>query len=943
MSFAVGSLVRARGREWVVLPRSASDLLVVRPLGGTDDEITGLYLPLEPVEPAQFALPDPELPGDYRSSRLLRDAVRLGFRSSAGPFRSFGSIAVEPRPYQLVPLLMALKLDPVRLLIADDVGIGKTVEAALIARELLDRAEVNRIAILCPPHLTAQWQSELAEKFHIQAEQVLPGTVTRLERQCGPGESIFDHFEHVIVSTDFVKSDRRRDDFLRLAPELVIVDEAHTCVASGEARGSRHQRYELVSKLAANRARHLILVTATPHSGKEEAFRQLLGLLDPSFLDLPEDLSGERNRRERERLAAQLVQRRRGHIVKYMGANTTFPTRSEEERTYTLSPAYQELFEEALQYARERVGEGLEGDYRQRLRWWSVLALLRALASSPAAAADTLNARSANAADQEEAQLDLDAVELLPQSMLDPVDDTSADGLDVVPSTDMGNEGRPDTSHKRRLAAMADKAAVLQGEADAKLQGVVKIVNNLLKEDYKPILFCRFIPTAEYVAKELQARVPKDVVVEAITSTLPAIDREQRVLQLAQAERRVLVCTDCLSEGLNLQEHFNAVVHYDLSWNPTRHEQREGRVDRYGQPSKQVKLVTYYGKDNQIDGIVWEVLVRKSKTIRSSLGISIPLPADATQVVQAVFEGLRLRQKPAAGPQQLMLFPQIQTERKIADLHRMWEAAADREKRSFALFAQESIRPDEVAREMDAVRAAIGAGVDVAGFVEAALRAHDAVVAPRDGAIKIDLTSTPRALREVLEAPANTFSARFEPPVGDKELYLQRTHPFVEALASYTFDTALDPLHKAVARRAGLIVTSKVERRTTLLLVRFRYHVIIKRGDTERPLLAEDLGLMAFAGSPQNATWLSSEQAETLLAATPEADRDDDDKRRFLRKIIEGFDAIRPHLNAEANRRGDELLAAHRRVRDAAKARGSYRIEAQRSPDVLGLYMYLPL
>ena len=93
--------------------------------------------------PPRFALPDPDDVGDYRSSRLLRDAVRLGVRSSAGPFRSFGHIAVEPRPYQLVPLLMALKLDPVRLLIADDVGIGKTVEALLIARELLDRGDVS--------------------------------------------------------------------------------------------------------------------------------------------------------------------------------------------------------------------------------------------------------------------------------------------------------------------------------------------------------------------------------------------------------------------------------------------------------------------------------------------------------------------------------------------------------------------------------------------------------------------------------------------------------------------------------------------------------------------------------------------------------------------------------------------------------------------------------
>src|SRR5207247_4509040 len=153
MSFAVGSLVRARGREWVVLPESDEQMLVLRPLGGTEDEVAGIYVPLERVDPATFDLPDPAQRGDERSCRLLRDAVRLGFRSSAGPFRSFARIAVEPRPYQVVPLLMALKLDPVRMLISDDVGIGKTIEAALIARELLDRGEVERLAVLCSPPL----------------------------------------------------------------------------------------------------------------------------------------------------------------------------------------------------------------------------------------------------------------------------------------------------------------------------------------------------------------------------------------------------------------------------------------------------------------------------------------------------------------------------------------------------------------------------------------------------------------------------------------------------------------------------------------------------------------------------------------------------------------------------------------------------------------------
>src|ERR1700732_4476250 len=261
MEFEVGSLVRARGREWVVLPESDGQMLILRPLGGTEHEVAGIYLPLEAVEAARFQLPSPQEVGDYRSCRLLRDALRLGFRSSAGPFRSFGRINVDPRPYQLVPLLMALKMSTIRMLISDDVGIGKTIEACLVARELIDQRDAQRLAVLCPPHLAEQWQTELREKFHIEAELVLASTAGQLERSCGPNESLFDVYPHVIVSIDFIKSDRRRDEFLRACPDLVVVDEAHGC-ASGAEHG-RQLRHELVKGLAANRDRHLILVTAT--------------------------------------------------------------------------------------------------------------------------------------------------------------------------------------------------------------------------------------------------------------------------------------------------------------------------------------------------------------------------------------------------------------------------------------------------------------------------------------------------------------------------------------------------------------------------------------------------------------------------------------------------------------------------------------------------------
>jgi len=180
--FSPGALVRARGREWVVQPGTSADALLLRPLGGTEEDIALILPELEDESPctAVFPWPDPACHGSHHSAALLRDAILLKLRNGAGPFRSFGNIAVEPRAYQLVPLLMALRLPVVRLLIADDVGIGKTIEAGLIVRELLDRGEISRCAILCPPHLVEQWQAELENRFHIRAVALTSAPASRI-------------------------------------------------------------------------------------------------------------------------------------------------------------------------------------------------------------------------------------------------------------------------------------------------------------------------------------------------------------------------------------------------------------------------------------------------------------------------------------------------------------------------------------------------------------------------------------------------------------------------------------------------------------------------------------------------------------------------------------------------------------------------------------------
>ena len=938
MTYSVGSLVRARGREWVVLPDSQEDFLILRPLGGSDDEVAGILPALETVEAARFALPDPAQVGDHRSARLLRDAVRLGFRSSAGPFRSFGRISVEPRPYQLVPLLMALKLDPVRILISDDVGIGKTVEACLIARELIDRGEESRLTVLCPPPLAEQWQSELRDKFHIDAALVLPGTARRLERDIAFGESLFEAYPFTVVSTDFIKSERRRFEFLRTCPDIVIVDEAHTCVTAGGGRGARHLRHELVAAIADKPDRHMILVTATPHSGKEAAFRSLLGFISEDLAALPEDLSGPDNVRNRRHLAQHFVQRRRADIEHFMQEATPFPTRESREETYALSDEYKKLFHRVLDYARESVLDESGERFHQRVRWWSALALLRSLASSPAAAASTLRSRAAVA----DAETEEDVEDIGSKSVLDFVVDELTEGVDVAPGGDIGELADDEEKNRRRLLAMAREADRLHGKKDAKLQKAIVLVKELLKDGYHPILFCRFIPTANYVAENLRDALPNEVQVIPVTGLLPPEEREARIAELDPDRPAVLVCTDCLSEGVNLQASFNAVMHYDLSWNPTRHEQREGRVDRFGQPDEIVRSLTYYGVDNQIDGVVIDVLLRKHQSIRTSLGISVPVPGDVDQIVEALFEGLLLRRGDDWRTDYLPGFDEYIKPRK-EDLYQAWETAEERERRSRTMFAQETIKPEEVARELELARTAVGSGVQLERFALESLRAHGAVIQGHNGTYGIQLSEVNDGLKDAMAAK-DELQARFDLPVQGGQVYLSRTHPLVEGLSSYMMNTALDPLEDSIARRSGVIRTLAVETRTTLLLVRMRFHILQPINGDSVPLLAEDVRVAAFEGSPSEPRWLDDRRAEELLQAEPAANIAYEQAREFITRVVADEVALEPHLVKLTEQRGEAILESHVRVRAAARMPGNRpRIEPNLPPDLLGIYVLLPV
>ncbi|MFQ5632617.1 MAG: C-terminal helicase domain-containing protein [bacterium] len=324
----------------------------------------------------------------------------------------------------------------------------------------------------------------------------------------------------------------------------------------------------------------------------------------------------------------------------------------------------------------------------------------------------------------------------------------------------------------RRIKGLID-------ENDTKISEAEQEIRELLRESYKPIIFCRFIATADYVAEELKKRLSKDFPRLHIISVTGALSEEERVLRVAdlgESGQRVLVATDCLSEGINLQDRFNAVLHYDLPWNPNRLEQREGRVDRYGQKSKSVKAIILYGADNPVDGAVLNVLLRKARVIHKSLGIIVPLPQNSESIMDAIFHALFLRggQKP-----QMNLFD---NEAPIVKVHQDWDRASERQKKSRSLFAQHAIKPDEVAKELQEADNIYGSPEVVERFMRNACQRLGQPLQRVNGYWKLDAMGLPPSLQEKLSSiKSQTIS--FDQPKHEDVAFISRNHPFVTALS----------------------------------------------------------------------------------------------------------------------------------------------------------------
>ncbi|QXI66098.1 RNA polymerase-associated protein RapA (plasmid) [Paracoccus marcusii] len=916
LSFAPGDLVRARGREWVAMPAPRDGLLALRPLSGGENDTVILDPSLEqaPVESARFDLPADAVPTVQAKAELLADSLRLTLRRGAGPFRSAAQLAFEPRTYQLVPLLMALRLAVPRLLIADDVGIGKTIEAGLILRELMDRGEVEGFAVLCPPHLVEQWVIELKSRFGIDAVAVTSGSAARLERGLPIAQTLFDAYPHTVVSLDYIKAEKRRENFAKACPDFVIVDEAHSCVGTNKGK---QQRFELLSGLAKDLDRRLILLTATPHSGDEEAFGRLLSLIDPSFASMNFE-----DTKYRERLAKHFVQRRRVDLVTGdWGETRAFPRHETSEFSYRLSVEHQVFHEAVLDYCFEVVARAGTGLRERRLAFWGTLALMRCVGSSPAAALSTLRNRASTEGDR-----------LEPQIYDEDGDDE--DAIDLEPSATF--------DFNPALADLIQRTEALSKCPDPKLNALIDALKPLIKAGANPVVFCRYLATAEHVREGLRRAFPK-LRIEAVTGVLTPDERRDRVADMATDEdekevQRILVATDCLSEGINLQQLFDAVVHYDLSWNPTRHQQREGRVDRFGQPADVVRSIMMFSPDSAIDGAVLDVILRKAEEIRKATGITVPLPEERGPVTDALMAAVMLRQ----GKSQQLAFD-LRLEDGSRAMEARWRDASENEKKSRARFAQNAIKPQEVVPEWEKARDLLGTPDDARRFVERAMARFGATIEEKKTVLVAHVHALDTALRERLSQRDLKGSVRLalsEPAPAGTAL-LSRTHPLTTSLAETLVEASLDPeaLTPLGIGRVGAWPTEAVAKVTRVLLLRIRYKLTV-HGRRERLLLAEEAALVALQGGQIVAT---VDDARALLAAPATADLASSTRDRF---IARAQDELQAHMSGPladyVRQRAEALMEDHARLRAAAGTGARVTVEAVIPPDVIGLFTLLP-
>ncbi len=530
---------------------------------------------------------------------------------------------VIPLPHQIHALSRAISGDRVRYLLADEVGLGKTIEAGLVMRELKLRGLVRRTLVVSPKGIATQWVAEMQTHFNEQFQLVLGddiGTLQRLAQGADHRYSAWTMFDQVIVSLDSVKPvDKRRgwtvervaeynrsrfEDMITAGWDLVIVDEAHRLGGSTD----QVARYKLGKGLA-EAAPYVLLLSATPHQGKTDAFHRLMSLLDDDAFPDMDSVS-------RDRVAPYVIRTEKRKAIDADGKPLFKPRRTQMAPVAWESRHHlqQLLYEAVTDYVREGYNQAL----REKNRHIGFLMILmqRLVVSSTRAIKTTLERR----------------LEVLRSGLLvtgSRLEEPETQNQELETLYDMDGQELLDALLKSHVAALQSEgshvetlldAAVRceQAGPDAKAEALIEWIYELQAEENEPdlkmLIFTEFVPTQQMLKEFLEAR---GISVVTLNGSMDMEERKQ-AQDAFRKTHRVLVSTDAGGEGLNLQ-FAHVIINYDIPWNPMRLEQRIGRVDRIGQP-KTVQAINFVFEDS-VEFRVREVLEQKLSVIFEEFGI----------------------------------------------------------------------------------------------------------------------------------------------------------------------------------------------------------------------------------------------------------------------------------------------------------------------------------
>ena len=565
---------------------------------------------------------------------------------TAGGFLSSLASGIIPLPHQLHVLNRAMETNNIRYILADEVGLGKTIEAGMIIRELKSRGLVSRILVVCPTGLVTQWASEMQEKFHEKFQVILPSDYDTI-RRLTDNDDVYGQFDQVISPMDSIKpiekhagwseekvekyNEERIYSIINSGWDLIIIDEAHRVAgSSGEVA-----RYKL-GNLLAQASPYLLLLSATPHNGKTEPFLRLIRLLDADAFPNAKSIV-------REQVAPFLIRTEKREAIDNNG-NLLFKNRimhlvtiSWDER----NNLQRELYEMVSSYVAKTYNKALRNRKKNMCLIFLLIIMQRMVTSSTAAIRQSLERRLNVLLEQRTCVGNLREEDLDELNIEDGVEDA----LEAI-SLDMELE----IEELKQIISLA-KQAQFQNQ-DAKVEPLLNEIDAILSEDrtQKVIIFTEFVATQTYLQELL---VNRDYTVTILNGGM-SIDERNAAMQEFKTSTSIFISTDAGGEGLNLQ-FANIIINYDLPWNPMKIEQRCGRVDRIGQ-QRDVHIYNFIVGET-VENRVREVLEEKLSVILKEMGVDKYSDVLDSEVAECDFTDVYMRSIGHASQVEKNLYP----------------------------------------------------------------------------------------------------------------------------------------------------------------------------------------------------------------------------------------------------------------------------------------------